>query len=270
MQLIWWCGGVVHCGSGKPCHWQPSPCFHLFHRTFQSFFTFHQWAQFSHHCGKVVFEFLQTVEHPSYSFPLCHEWRLQFWWVICRDACPAPGKKQALPRPAKLTKSAGRSGAKLTADSIDTPFHYARKWCLKGRKSRKIFSFFFFYILWLSSSQKYLLKVKGDNVFTYQNIMIHYKYLHHNLRTFYEFLDQSIYAFFCPALPRRFSASPCPADFYPRLAPLEKILPRPSLVERTKQCPQQLREVVASGHAREMAVTRELHQIWFSSPAQPR
>ena len=36
-----------------------------------------------------------------------------------------PRKKQALPRPAKLMKSAGRSGAKLTADSIDTPFHYA-------------------------------------------------------------------------------------------------------------------------------------------------
>ena len=35
--------------------------------------------------------------------------------------CPAP------PRPAKLTKSAGSSGAKLTADSIDTPFHYAQK-----------------------------------------------------------------------------------------------------------------------------------------------
>ena len=43
---------------------------------------------------------------------------------------PAPQKagfpRPAPPRPAKLTKSAGRSGAKLTADSIDTPFHYAR------------------------------------------------------------------------------------------------------------------------------------------------
>ena len=38
-----------------------------------------------------------------------------------KTGCPAP------PRPAKLTKSAGRSGAKLTADSIDTPFHYACK-----------------------------------------------------------------------------------------------------------------------------------------------
>ena len=34
--------------------------------------------------------------------------------------CPTP------PRPANLTKSAERSGAKLTADSIDTPFYYAR------------------------------------------------------------------------------------------------------------------------------------------------
>ena len=42
-----------------------------------------------------------------------------------KQAAP-PRKKQALPRPAKLTKSAGRSGAKLTADSIDTPFYYAR------------------------------------------------------------------------------------------------------------------------------------------------
>ena len=42
-----------------------------------------------------------------------------------KQAAP-PREKQALPRPAKLTKSAGRSGAKLTADSIDTPFHYAR------------------------------------------------------------------------------------------------------------------------------------------------
>ena len=36
-----------------------------------------------------------------------------------------PRKKQAL-HPAKLTKSAWRSGAKLT-DSIDTPFHFAHK-----------------------------------------------------------------------------------------------------------------------------------------------
>ena len=107
--------------------------------------------------------------------------------------CPAP------PWPTKFTKSAGRSGTKLTADSIDTPFHYACKWCLKERKSRKIFSFFFVYIFWLSASQKYLLKVRGDNVFIYQNIIIHYKYLHNNIRTFVEFLDQSIYAFFCPA-----------------------------------------------------------------------
>ena len=58
-------------------------------------------------------------------------------WVRPRDGRPAPQKnrlprpalpreKQSLPRPAKLTKSTGRSGAKLTTDSIDTPFHYAR------------------------------------------------------------------------------------------------------------------------------------------------
>ena len=49
------------------------------------------------------------------------------------DACPT------LPRLAKWRKPAGRSGAKLTADSIDTPFHYGHKWCLKGRKSRNLF-----------------------------------------------------------------------------------------------------------------------------------
>ena len=140
-----------------------------------------------------------------------------------KTGCPAP------PRPAKLTKSAGRSGVKLTADSIDTPFHYARDWwCLKGRKSRKIFSFFFVYIFWLSASQKYLLKVRGDNVFIYQNIIIHYKYLHTNIRTFVEFLDKSIYAFFCPAPPR-------PADFHLRPAPLENAPPRPSLISTLKK-----------------------------------
>ena len=41
---------------------------------------------------------------------------------------PRPAEKQAAPpRPANLTKSAGRSGAKLSADSIDIPFHYASK-----------------------------------------------------------------------------------------------------------------------------------------------
>ena len=43
-----------------------------------------------------------------------------------KTGCPAPQKEGlAPPRPAKLTKSAGRSEAKLTGDSIDTLFHYA-------------------------------------------------------------------------------------------------------------------------------------------------
>ena len=127
-----------------------------------------------------------------------------------KNKLPHPAKKQALPRPVEIDKPAGRSGAKLTADSIDTPFNYARDWwCLKvkGRKSREIFKFFFVYIFWLSASQKYLLKVRGDNVFIDQNIIIHYKYLHNNIRTVVEFLDQSIYAFFCPA-PRIFVLAP--------------------------------------------------------------
>ena len=57
-------------------------------------------------------------------------------------------------RPVKFTKPAGRSGAKLTADSIDTPFHYAQKWCLKGGKSRIIFSFFLVYIFWPFKSER--------------------------------------------------------------------------------------------------------------------
>ena len=90
-------------------------------------------------------------------------------------------------------------------------------------------------------SQKYLLKMRGDVVFIYQNIIIHYKYLHNNIHAFVEFLDQSIYVFFCPAPPR-------PADFHlrpalprpapwiftfapPRPAPRNKRPPRTSLVQ---------------------------------------
>ena len=52
---------------------------------------------------------------------------LQGWTPRGKTGCPAPQKAGlAPPRPAKLTKSAGRSGAKLTADFIDTPFYYAR------------------------------------------------------------------------------------------------------------------------------------------------
>ena len=36
------------------------------------------------------------------------------------------------------------------------------------------------------------LKVRGYNVFIYQNIIINYKYLHNNVRTFVEFFDQLI------------------------------------------------------------------------------
>ena len=41
---------------------------------------------------------------------------------------------------------------------------------------------------------EYLLKVRGCNVFLYQNIVIHYKYLNNNLRTFIEKNWISIYA----------------------------------------------------------------------------
>ena len=64
-----------------------------------------------------------------------------------RDAA-TPRKKQALPRPVEIEKPAGCSGAKLTADSIDTPFHYITNYLL----------------------EQYLLKVKGCNVFLYDTV----------------------------------------------------------------------------------------------------
>ena len=64
----------------------------------------------------------------------------RFWGVLCRDArgktgCPAPPrptKSRPCPapsRPAKLTKSAGRSGAKLTEDSIERDRNMFQKYC---------------------------------------------------------------------------------------------------------------------------------------------
>ena len=153
-----------------------------------------------------------------------------------KTGCPAPQKAGlAPPRPVKLTKPAGRSGAKLNADSMNDSFRYAYKLCIRRRKSRKIFSFDFVYRLWLSYSQKYPFEVKGYNVFLYQNIRMHYQYPNNTLCTFVEFLDQSIYALFRPApsrpAPRIFTFAP-PRGFSssPRPAPLEKAPPRPSLV----------------------------------------
>ena len=53
--------------------------------------------------------------------------------------------------------------------------------------------------------------MKGYNVFLYQNIIMHYKYLNNKLRTFVEFLDQSIYALFRPALQIFILAPPRPS-----------------------------------------------------------
>ena len=62
--------------------------------------------------------------------------------------------------------------------SLPRPSHLsthrnAHKLCLRGRKSRKIFSFDFVYRLWLTSSQKYLKEVKGYNVLLYQTSWYH-------------------------------------------------------------------------------------------------
>ena len=72
-----------------------------------------------------------------------------------KAGCPAPQKAGlASPRPVKMTKPVGRSGSKLIADSIDPPFHYAHKLCLRGRKSWKIFSFDFVYRLFTENLLK--------------------------------------------------------------------------------------------------------------------
>ena len=54
-----------------------------------------------------------------------------------------PLQNQAFPCP---VKTCGTQRSK-TADSIKTPFYYGHRLCLKGRKSRKIFSFDFVYRL---------------------------------------------------------------------------------------------------------------------------
>ena len=60
-----------------------------------------------------------------------------------KQAAP-PRKKQALPRPAKLTNPVGRSGAKLTADSINSLFHDAHKDALQDERVGKSFHFTLF------------------------------------------------------------------------------------------------------------------------------
>ena len=68
-----------------------------------------------------------------------------------KTGCPAPQKGGlAPPRPVKLTKPVGCSGANWLQIPLMAPFHYAYKLCIRGRKSRKIFSFDFAYRLWLS------------------------------------------------------------------------------------------------------------------------
>ena len=65
----------------------------------------------------------------------------------------------------KLTKPAGRSGAKLTADSTDGPFS------LRLLEEERVGKYFHL-TLCTDCSQKYLFKVKGYNVFLYKNIII--------------------------------------------------------------------------------------------------
>ena len=91
----------------------------------------------------------------------------------------------APPLRVKLTKPAGRSRAKLTADSIDTRFRYTHKLCLieEERVGKSVH-------LALSTDCDYLLHrntVKGYDVFLYQNIIILFTYLNNNFRTFADF-----------------------------------------------------------------------------------
>ena len=50
-----------------------------------------------------------------------------------------PRKKQASPHPVKLTKPAGRSGAKLTADSINGFFFKPTNYALEEERVGKYF-----------------------------------------------------------------------------------------------------------------------------------
>ena len=116
------------------------------------------------------------------------DWCSRTAWAPSRDGRPAPPrekqaapprKKQALPRPAPWNwqNPRGAAGQNWLQIPLMAPFHYAYKLCIRGRKSRKIFSFDFVYRLWLSCSQKYLFNVKGYNVFLYQNIIKYFTYL---------------------------------------------------------------------------------------------
>ena len=76
-----------------------------------------------------------------------------------KTGCPAPQKAGlAPPRPAPQNWQIprGAAGQNWLQIPLMAPFHYAYKLCIRGRKSRKIFSFDFVYRLWLSCSQKYL------------------------------------------------------------------------------------------------------------------
>ena len=147
--------------------------------------------------------------------------KFQNLFLHIRDAYPSPPhpapphENQALPRPALKIDKIRRVQRGKTTDSIDTPIHYAHNRCLKGRKSRKIFSFYSLCLwLWLSSSHKHLLKMRGCNVFIYQNIIIHYKSC-----TFVNFLDQWFTCFLPRSAPRIFVLAP----------------PRPSLLHMINQ-----------------------------------
>ena len=121
------------------------------------------------------------IHVPSYTFP--NRWatvivgsRKYHKFSGRRQGClPHPVEKQsAPPRTVKLTKPGGRNWLQIP---LMAPFHNAYKLCIRERQGK-------YFHLTLCTDCDYLFKVKAYNVFFYLNIIMHYKYLHNNLRTF--------------------------------------------------------------------------------------
>ena len=89
----------------------------------------------------------------------------KYKWAGFQHGCsPRPAKIMPWPAPPhEINKTRGRSGAKLTTDSINTPFYYAHKLCLRGRKNRKIFSFDYVYRLCQTSLHFFFIDIPSPH-----------------------------------------------------------------------------------------------------------
>ena len=66
-----WHGAALHCGSGKPSHWQPSTCCHLFHCT-QFWIILIQHCRHFQQCFCYDFRFVRLL-NTQYSQHACHK-----------------------------------------------------------------------------------------------------------------------------------------------------------------------------------------------------